>query len=114
MSMNQKKYRIGELAKNLAVEDFVIRFWEKEFKIKSHRSQGGQRFYSEQDFEKFKLIKTLLYEKKFTIQGAKSELKNGSNKNKIIPSTLDLSGSNNIQEKIKELYSQLLKLKDLL
>ena len=114
MNMNQKKYRIGELAKNLEVEDFVIRFWEKEFKIKSQRSQGGQRFYSEQDFEKFKLIKNLLYEKKFTIQGAKGELKNAHTKNRIIPSTLDLSSTNEIQEKIKELYAQLIKLKELL
>lgn len=113
MNMNQKKYRIGELAKNLEVEDFVIRFWEKEFKIKSQRSQGGQRFYSEQDFEKFKLIKNLLYEKKFTIEGAKGELKSGT-KNRIIPSTLDLSSPNEIHEKIKELYVQLKKLKELL
>ncbi len=114
MNMNQKKYRIGELAKNLEIEDFVIRFWEKEFKIKSQRSQGGQRFYSEQDFEKFKFIKILLYEKKFTIEGAKTELKNSNTKNRIIPSTLDLSSSTEIQEKIKELYNQLKKLKELL
>ena len=57
MKMSKRHYRIGELAESLKVEKFVIRFWEKELGIKSFRSQGGQRFYSEDDFEKFKLIK---------------------------------------------------------
>lgn len=112
--MNQKKYRIGELAKNLEIEDFVIRFWEKEFKIKSQRSQGGQRFYSQTDFEKFKKIKTLLYEKKFTIEGAKTELKNSNKKNIIIPSTRDFSMPTEMNEQIKKLYNQLNKFKELL
>ncbi len=74
MRMTQREYRIGELAKKLNVEKFVIRFWEKEFNISSHRSKGGQRFYKDKDFEKFQLVKSLLYEKKYTIAGAKKEL----------------------------------------
>ena len=57
MKMEKRKFRIGELAKLLEVERFVIRFWEKEFSIKSHRSEGGQRFYDEKDYEKFQQIK---------------------------------------------------------
>ena len=34
MKMEKRKFRIGELAKLLEVERFVIRFWEKEFSIK--------------------------------------------------------------------------------
>ena len=72
--MNKRQYRIGDLAKHLNVEKFVIRFWEKELNIKPKRSKGGQRFYQEQDFQTFKTVKDLLYEKKFTIAGAKEEL----------------------------------------
>ena len=75
--MEKRKFRIGELANHLNVERFVIRFWEKEFNIKSHRSNGRQRFYSEDDLEKFKAVKELLYEKRFTIAGAKQMLKTG-------------------------------------
>lgn len=74
MKMSKRQYRIGELAKQLKLKKFVLRFWEKELNIKSHRSIGGQRFYQEEDFETFKLIKTLLYERKFTLAGAKKEL----------------------------------------
>lgn len=75
MKMSKRQFRIGELAEQLNVERFVVRFWEKEFNVHSHRSKGGQRFYQEKDFKTFRKIKELLYEKKFTIAGAKEALK---------------------------------------
>ena len=74
MKMEKRKFRIGELAEHLNVERFVIRFWEKEFNFKAHRSHGGQRFYDEHDLQRFQAIKELLYSKKFTIAGAKQHL----------------------------------------
>lgn len=75
MKMEKKKIRIGDLADHLGVERFVVRFWEKEFGIKAQRSDGGQRFYTERDLKKFETIKELLYDKKFTIAGAKNFMK---------------------------------------
>src|SRR5690606_30970027 len=75
MKMQKRKFRIGELAKKLKLERFVVRFWEKEFSIKTKRSQGSQRFYDENDLKKFELIKRLLYEEGFTIVGAQKKLK---------------------------------------
>lgn len=72
--MSQKQFRIGDLAKELKVKKFVVRFWEKEFGLKSDRSQGGQRFYTSQDLKTFLLIKDLLYRQGFTIAGAKKQL----------------------------------------
>lgn len=77
MKMEKRKLRIGELADQLGVERSVIRFWEKEFGMKSGRSDGGQRFYSERDLQKFTLIKELLYDRGFTIAGARKALKGG-------------------------------------
>ena len=74
MKMTKRQYRIGDLAKELKLKKFVLRFWEKELDIKPSRSTGGQRYYQEEDFETFKIIKTLLYERKFTLAGAKKEL----------------------------------------
>jgi DNA-binding transcriptional MerR regulator len=72
--MSKKKFRIGELAKELDVKKFVVRFWEKEFGLKSERSEGGQRFYTEDDLKTFNTIKFLLYSQGFTIAGAKTKL----------------------------------------
>lgn len=74
MRMRKRQFRIGELANRLKIERFIIRFWEKEFSIKTNRSQGRQRYYDEYDLEKFTLIKQLLYERGFTIAGAKREI----------------------------------------
>ena len=88
--MSKKKFRIGELAKELQVKKFVIRFWEKEFELKSDRSQGGQRYYTHEDFKAFNTIKYLLYKQGFTIAGAKTQLekilkeKTNSSKQSII------------------------------
>src|ERR1700735_5151577 len=78
--MQKRQFRIGQLAKKLAVEKFVIRFWEKEFDMTTSRSNGGQRFYDETDLEKFILIKDLLYNKGYTINGAKQQLKSKNSK----------------------------------
>jgi len=74
MRMQKKKFRIGECAKHLNIERFVIRFWEKEFNLKTDRSSGGQRFYSDEDVALFEEIKKLLYQKGFTIAGAKQHI----------------------------------------
>ena len=52
---------------------------EKEFNVQSYRSEGGQRFYEQKDLDKFKTIKTLLYDQGFTIAGAKKQLKQVGN-----------------------------------
>jgi DNA-binding transcriptional MerR regulator len=117
MRMERRKFRIGELAKNVGVERFVIRFWEKEFSIKPERSEGKQRFYDNKECDKFKQIKNLLYDQKFTIEGAKMEILRNGNTKGIIPSqrtTMDEELSPEISKKLLDLKSQLLKLKRVL
>lgn len=69
--MEKRMFRIGELAYQLDVERFVVRFWERQFNIKPQRSEGGQRYYTDNDRARFALIKELLYNKGYTIAGAK-------------------------------------------
>ena len=80
--MARRRFRIGELAKELKVKKFVIRFWEKEFDFKSDRSNGGQRYYTQEDLMQFITIKDLLYNQGYTIAGAKSKL---SSPKKVVP-----------------------------
>ena len=119
MRMQKKQFRIGELASKLDVEKFVIRFWEKEFNIKTTRSTGRQRFYTEHDFETFTRIKDLLYNKGFTIAGAKKLLHNPGNvETKVIGSQKTTMEDNPAQQEFIEqclqLQKQLIKLRELL
>ena len=64
--------KIGEVAKQFNIEPHILRYWEKEFKsLKPKKSNSGQRIYNRADVELVEKIKELLYEKKFSIEGAK-------------------------------------------
>lgn len=68
-------FKIGEVASITKLPTHVLRFWETEFKmIKPQRTSSGQRLYRKKDVEVIFRIKHFLYEKKFTIEGAKKHL----------------------------------------
>ncbi|MFH1831772.1 MAG: MerR family transcriptional regulator [bacterium] len=123
MNMSEKKLRIGDLAKALKVQRYVIRFWEKEFALTSDRSQGGQRFYTTTDLELFSKIKTLLYDQGFTISGAKKQIKSKNKSDKTILAAtkeqdtgpaFDVQKQDEFMLKIKSFKEELLKLERLL
>ena len=69
-------YKIGEAAKKIGVEPYVIRYWETEFSfLRPYKSKSSHRLYSKSDIEKLLLIKNYLYDKKFTIEGAKKAIR---------------------------------------
>ncbi len=116
MRMQKRKFRIGELADQLNIERFVIRFWEKEFNLKTTRSNGGQRFYNEDNFSTFARIKQLLYEEGFTISGAKKKLKEKQSK-VLVSQKTTLENEHKTkhpaeQEKIEILNQQIIDLKN--
>ena len=66
---------ISEVAKDLKLQPYVIRFWESQFKqIKPMRKKGGRRYYRPRDIDFLKGLKYLLYENKFTINEANNVL----------------------------------------
>ena len=68
-------FRIGEVSQLVGVEAYVLRYWESEFKSLSPRkSSSGQRMFRRKDVELLLHIKHLLYERKFTIEGARKAL----------------------------------------
>lgn len=68
--------KIGEAARLLEVEAYVLRFWETQFPgLRPNHSQSKHRLYSADDIERLRLIKRLLYEEGFTIEGARKRLK---------------------------------------
>jgi DNA-binding transcriptional MerR regulator len=69
-------FRIGEVAHIAGIPTSVLRFWESEFPaIRPQRTEAGQRLYRKSDVELILTIKHLLYEKKFTIKGARLYLR---------------------------------------
>ncbi len=98
-------FKIGEVTEITGLAGYVLRFWESEFKtIRPSRSDSGQRLYRKKDVEEVLKIKHLLYDRKFTIQGAKKHLKStNKDPSATLPAPL-----------IKELREELQRIRDLL
>ncbi len=72
---NKLYFRIGEVAKLAGIKPYVLRFWESEFGALGPKKSGtGHRLYRRKDVELVLEIKRLLYEKRFTIEGARKVL----------------------------------------
>lgn len=68
-------FKIGEVAKLLAVKPHVLRYWESEFRwLKPEKSTTNQRLYSRRDVDLLRLVQSLLHQKRFTIDGARKFL----------------------------------------
>ncbi|MEZ5402597.1 MAG: MerR family transcriptional regulator [Bryobacteraceae bacterium] len=79
-------FRIGEAAQLVGVEPYVLRFWETEFpQLHPKKSGTGHRLYRRKEVELLLEVKRLLYEKKFTIEGAKLYLDQNKKKAKVTP-----------------------------
>lgn len=75
---NKLYFRIGEVSSMLGLEPHVLRFWETEFASLSPKKSGtGHRLYRRKDVELLLRIKHLLYEKRYTIEGARQMLQEG-------------------------------------
>jgi DNA-binding transcriptional MerR regulator len=68
-------FRIGDVSKLAQVKPFVLRFWETEFpQLGPKKSGTGHRLYRRKDVELVLEIKRLLYDERFTIEGARNFL----------------------------------------
>ena len=78
---NKRYYSIGEIAKAFDVNASLIRFWDKEFDIlKPKKNAKGNRMFTPEDVKNLQLIYHLVKERGFTLEGAKTHLKEGQKK----------------------------------
>ena len=68
-------YSISEVCSLTGLKPHVLRYWETAFPIlKPSKNQSGNRTYKQEDIELIKLISTLLYEERYTIDGARQKI----------------------------------------
>ena len=69
-------FKIGEAARLCAVKPYVLRYWETEFKsVRPQKTRSQQRLYRKRDVELLLKIRHLLYDKRYTIEGARGRLR---------------------------------------
>ena len=69
-------YSIAEVSRITGLKPYVLRFWETEFgDLKPAKNKAGNRIYRKNDIRLIFQIKKLLYQEKYTIEGAKQRLR---------------------------------------
>jgi len=112
-------YSIGDVSQMTSLKQYVLRYWETEFSILSpEKNKAGNRRYRKEDIKIIRHIKELLYDKKFTIRGAKQYLEDYyKNKNadssivNISSQTVDREFLMDLKEKLEETLDLLAKIK---
>jgi len=99
-------FKVGEVSTIAGVPAYVLRFWETEFsRIKPKRTSSGQRLYRKKDVALILEIKHLLYDRKFTIPGARQHLKSSRNKESRPPVAITLAEIRRELESIQKILS---------
>jgi len=100
----KRYYGIGEVAKAFNVNTSLVRFWEKEFDVlKPKKNAKGNRKFTPEDIKNLKLIYHLVKERGFTLEGAKTHLKESKKK------TLE---NFEIIDKLQKVKAELIKIKE--
>lgn len=97
-------FKIGEVAELTGIQPYVLRYWETQFTtLRPTKSSSGQRLYRRNDVLAVLRIKELLYERRFTIAGARRHL--AAEQESLPPNALD--GIRLVKEELKRISSLL-------
>ena len=105
-SIKKLYYSIGEVSKITDLKQYVLRYWETEFKqLNPNKNKAGNRTYRQKDIDTILEIKNLLYKEKFTIEGARKMLSQPSKEDKVATKTekkvITMGVNTKILEKIR-------------
>ena len=75
---DERQIKIGEAARLIGVEAYVLRFWETQFPfLRPRHSRSKHRYYDQKSIETLRLIRRLLHSEGYTIAGAKKHIREG-------------------------------------
>jgi DNA-binding transcriptional MerR regulator len=108
-------FKIGEVAEMLGIKQYVLRYWESEFDVlKPKKALNNQRYYTKKDVENAYIIRKLLHRDRFSIEGARSALKELKN---FVKKEKDWVGLNHridgVQDRVDHLIMDIRRLKSL-
>ena len=75
---------IGDVAQEVGVEQYVLRFWETKFPQINPIKRRGRRLYGKGDVETIKKVKYMLYDLGYTIKGAQAELRKQRGRSEVV------------------------------
>jgi len=80
-NQDRREFTIGEVSEECDVEQHVLRYWEKQFDhLQDVTRRNGRRYYTAEDIQFIKSVKSLLYDQGLRISGAKKQLNEAGTK----------------------------------
>jgi DNA-binding transcriptional MerR regulator len=96
-------FKIGEVSSLLGVKPYVVRFWETEFDLAPAKNRSRHRVYKKHEVQTLLEIRRLLYDERFTIEGAQKKLKERmKNKSKQLGLNLEEKKQKAVLQKVKK------------
>ncbi len=123
LSIKKLYYSISEVSKITDVEQYVLRYWETEFEeLNPQKNRAGNRIYTNKDIQLILKIKSLLRDKKYTIEGAKNIIVDYDSEDSldpfpnaiIMPETIVDSVNNSYSNEKDVMKKDLLEIKNIL
>ncbi|MGZ9252688.1 MAG: MerR family transcriptional regulator [Candidatus Deferrimicrobiaceae bacterium] len=96
-------FKIGEVSSLLGVKPYVVRFWETEFDLAPAKNRSRHRVYKKHEVQTLLEIRRLLYDERFTIEGAQKKLKEQmKNQSKQLGLNLEEKKQRAVLQKVKK------------
>jgi DNA-binding transcriptional MerR regulator len=100
-------FSIGEVCEMAGLKPHVLRYWETQFKeLSPSKNRAGNRVYRAREIKLIELVKHLLYEEKYTIDGARrrlEKLREEGELEQVASHALDRQALRRVRERIDEL-----------
>jgi DNA-binding transcriptional MerR regulator len=72
---HKEYYSISEVCDIVGLKPHVLRYWETQFgPLNPSKNRSGNRVYQRKEIKLIMLVKHLLYEEKYTVEGARAKL----------------------------------------
>lgn len=105
--IRKEYYSIGEVCDLVGLKPHVLRYWEGQFPpLKPSKNRAGNRVYQRKEIRLILLVKRLLYEEKYTIEGARrkvEELRGGDDFEETTRQTLNEATVDEIRAELREI-----------
>ncbi len=107
----QEFFSIGEVCELTGLKPHVLRYWESQFRfLNPAKNRSGNRVYQRREVELIMLVKHLLYDEKYTIEGARQKVddhRRGGDLKTVARGALAVQSLESLEADLKELIAMI-------
>jgi DNA-binding transcriptional MerR regulator len=107
----QEFFSIGEVCDLTGLKPHVLRYWESQFRFLSPaKNRSGNRVYQRREVELIMLVKHLLYDEKYTIEGARQKVdehRRGGDLKSVARGALAVQSLESLETELREMIALL-------